>query len=165
MRTLMRATILGIILLHVAGYALAQNEANKDVQLVSKAEIEVTITNDKGESVVVRQPAEKIKPGVEVIFTNTLTNVGNKPASNIAITNPISEHMVYVEGSAFGEAAITFSADGGKSFNVPEKLTVPAADGSPMPATAQDFTHIQWRWNKPLAPQQIHEIGFKAKVK
>lgn len=161
MRVSLGAALLGLILLPAVGFAEPQ-----EVEIVSKAEVEVEKINEEGEKIVVRQAAEKVMPGETVIFTNTFTNKGEEPAENIVITNPIPAHMNYIDGSAFGaKAVITFSVDGGESFDRPGNLRLPAADGSLiLPAEADDFTHVRWTWTEPLQTQQTEEVGFRARL-
>ena len=68
------------------------------------------------------QPAAKVVPGDEVVWTIVANNVCTTPAGDVAITNPVPEHMRYVGSSAFGPGAnIEFSLDG-STFAVPEAL-------------------------------------------
>jgi uncharacterized repeat protein (TIGR01451 family) len=138
------------------------------IVLKSVAEVEVTEKNDKGEKVVKRVDVEKATkaPGDTVVFTTTYTNTGQQPATGVVITNPIDEHMTYVDRSATGDnTRIEFSMDGGKTYNTPEKLTIKSAQGLVRPARAEEYTHIRWTLTKPLSAGSTGSVSFKAKIK
>ena len=109
----------------------------------------------KGEKVVKRVDVAKATatvPGDTVVFTTHYTNTGKQPATNVVITNPIDEHMTYVDHSAEGSnTRIEFSTDGGKTYSAPEKLMVKNAQGMVRQARAEDYTGIRWTVTKPLA--------------
>jgi len=138
------------------------------IELKSVAEVEITVTNSKGEKEIKRVEASKanITPGDTVIFTNYYINKGDKPATNVVIINPVPEHMVYVENSAEGkDAKIEFSVDNGKSYALPQNLVIKGKDGKERPATASDYTHIKWTIEKPIEKGAKGSVSFKAKVK
>jgi uncharacterized repeat protein (TIGR01451 family) len=166
MKRLHRA-IMGIgitcLWLGVATIARAQT-----VEVVQRAEREVEIL-EKGVKVKKVAPVEKIVPGDEVLYTLTYTNKTGKPATDVAITNPVPKHTRYKDGSATGDnAVITFSVDDGKTFATPDKLVVTVKDKSgkdiPRPATAQDYTHIRWVIKQQLAPGQSGSVRFRAVI-
>lgn len=111
-----------------------------------------------------RQPVEKAAPGSEVIYTTRFTNMGNKPAGNIVINNPVPANTAYVSGSAFGDAKITYSIDG-KTFDDPDNLIVKTAEGRERPALPSDYVAIRWAVNGEVAPGKTGEIGFSVKIK
>lgn len=155
------ATVL--LLLIVCSTSWAQK--GKDVELTSKAEKEVTTVTAEGKKEVKYTSVAKTLPGDVVRFTNHYKNKGNAAADNVAITNPVPEHMTYVEGSAFGEGAvITFSADKGKSFDLPAKL-VKTEKGRKRPARPDEYTHIRWSFKEKLPAGKEGDAGFKARIK
>lgn len=148
--------------LAVAGTAAAQEQP---IQITSSALLEKEVVNEKGEKVLVRQPATKVLPGEEVIFVNSYANAGQASADNVVINNAIPEHMTYVGGSARGEeTAVTYSVDG-KTFGPLEQLTVTDADGSKRPAAALDVTHIRWTRTSPLVSGKEGQVEFRARLK
>ncbi|MEM1175987.1 MAG: hypothetical protein AAGA33_09270 [Pseudomonadota bacterium] len=124
------------------GSANAQQEGTLDVQTtVEKVQVS---TNAAGEEVTELVPAETVVPGERVIYTTSFRNTGSDPADNVVITNPISENLLYVEGSAFGPGLeLEFSVDGGQTFAAAESLTVIEGDAE-RSATPDDYTHIRW---------------------
>ena len=59
---------------------------------------------------------------------------------------------------------ITYSADGGKTFNTAAKVTVKSADGKERPAGISEFTHIRWHQRGELAPGKQAEVGFRVVI-
>ena len=116
--------------------------------VVQKEEISV---NDAGETETRLVGAEIVVPGERVVYTITFRNVGEEPADNVIITNPIDDSLTYVDGSAFGPGMdIQFSVDGGVVFASADDLAV-TKDGVERPAVAEDFTHVRWVMRSELA--------------
>lgn len=148
-------------LMPVAG--LAQEKGY--IELRSMAEVEVEVVDDRGETVIERVPAVKAYPGDEVVFTTIYTNISAEKADNVTITNPVPEHMLLSKGTAKGRGtAVTFSVDGGQSFDIPENLKVKGEDNRERPARASEYTHIRWRLIETLGPEQRGEVSFRAVI-
>ena len=136
------------------------------IEVSTVAEVEVTETNAQGEQVTKRIAATTVVPGSEVIYTITAKNTGAEPAEQIVVTNPVPPETVYVRGSATGAGTvITFSVDGGMSWDVPARLTVTGPDGKPRPAVAEDYTHVRWTFAESLAPARQAPVAYRARVK
>ena len=163
----MQKKVLVVIMLALLMPVSAWAQQKGAIELKSVAEVEITEVNAKGEKVIKRVDTAKAKvvPGDLVIFSTYYTNISNKPAEQVMITNPVPEHMQYVDGSAAGKgAAIEFSVDGGKSYSTPDKLKVTDASGKTRKALASDFTHIKWTVSRPVAPGGKGDVSFKAKL-
>lgn len=144
---------------------LAQAAPNDKLELKSRVAAEEITVNAKGEKTVKLVAADKVVPGDVMVYTNTYRNTGSEAAAKVTIVNPVPRHTSYVEGSASGEGMeITFSVDGGKSFDVPGKLTLPGADGKPRPAKATEYTHIRWTLRGALAPNKSGDVSFRARI-
>ncbi|MDT8442797.1 MAG: hypothetical protein RQ722_00780 [Desulfuromonadales bacterium] len=142
----------------------AQDEGK--ISLQSIAEIEVVELDKEGKEVIVRKPAAEVLPGKMVIYTNIITNDGAEPATELHLDNPIPEDTIYVDGSATGEnTEISFSVDDGSSFDTPQNLTVLDEEGKPRPATAEDYTHVRWQFEKELPAQKSYQVSFRVLVK
>jgi uncharacterized repeat protein (TIGR01451 family) len=121
------------------------------IVLKSTAEVEQEVVNAKGEKSTKLVPLTKVVPGVEVIWTITANNVCKQASENVAINDPVPEHMAYVANSAMGPGTdITFSLDG-KTFGTAEQLTV-KVDGAQRQARADEYRHIRWVLRNSLAP-------------
>lgn len=136
------------------------------VELLSKVEIDKVTINKDGTKETKRILAKKVAPDGEVIYTTTFKNIIDKPVGNIAITNAIPANTVYTAGSAAGEnTSITYSVDGGKTYNTAENLSVTGEDGKVRPALASDYTHIRWAYKGDLVAGKTGSAVFRAKVK
>lgn len=141
------AVIFMTIILPVATNAQEQNYL--DVNTVVQKE-ELTIT-DEGKTETRLVSVKTITPGERVVYTTTFRNIGEEPAESVVITNPISESLTYLDGSAFGPGTvIEFSVDGGVTYADASELTVVEDDVS-RPASAEDFTHVRWVMQSNLA--------------
>ena len=136
-----------------------------DLQLDHKAEQEQTFVDENGVEQTRMTDATRVIPGELIVFTVTYSNRGEEPAENVSITNPVPNNMDYVDGSASGDnTTITFSVDGGNSFDTPQNLTITDAQGSQKPASAVDYTHIRWVVGSDVAPGTSGTVQFSAVV-
>ena len=159
------AVIVMMALLLLPAAARAQQKGSIDLKSV--AEVMVTETNAKGQKEVKRVEVSKAKvvPGDTVIFTTTYTNTGKQPADKVVITNPMPEHMDYIDQSAEGKGAkIEFSVDKGKTYGTPDKLMVTDAQGKARKAGPKDYTTIRWTLVKSVPPGGTGSVSFRARV-
>jgi hypothetical protein len=71
-----------------------------------------------------------------------------------------------VADSAIGPGAeVSYSIDGGRSFDRPENLELAGPAGAPRPATAADYTHIRWQFKHGLKVKSVAFARFRAVVK
>lgn len=160
---MMRYRNMAAVALAVLLFAPEVRAQVKHVELDAKVEREVEVVAENGEKTIERQAAEKVMPGETVVYTITARNVGEKPATNVVITDPIPEHMNYT-GSVTGEGTrITFSVDGGKTYDVATALMVPEGEGERL-AKPEEYTHIRWRFNDALEPGSAHSVEFRARL-
>lgn len=141
----------------------AQQKGSIEVKNI--AEVEVASKDAKGKVTLKREPAARVVPGVEVIYTTTFKNIGTTAANDIVINNPVPENTTLVAGSVFGaNSDITYSVDG-KTFATPDKLKVKDKAGKEVPATAADYTQIRWSLKGELAAGKTGEVVFRAVIK
>ncbi len=134
--------LIGLLLVSalVSGSALAEEKGHLELKTTAQQEIEKF--NEEGKKVVERVPAAKVIPGDVVIYTISYKNISEEAAENVFITNPVPEHMTYVDGSVEGEGTvITFSADGGATYAAPDALRVTSPDNSSRPAPLGLHSH------------------------
>jgi len=149
-----------MVLLMISGLTMA------DIQLKTTAEVEVVTVNQQGVKHVQRKPASHVVPGNEVVYTITAKNTGKQAADKIVVTNPVPEHTVYIEGSAFGKNTdITFSVDGGKTYAKPDRLTIEDANGKSHRADASNYTNVRWIFRTSLKSGAQARVGYHVKVK
>jgi uncharacterized repeat protein (TIGR01451 family) len=160
------ATVLTLflVLLPFMGAAHAQEPGQVTLETVIQKEIEVITPEGEKETKLVE--AGNAIPGDELIFTISYTNRGLEPAENVVVVNPIPEHTAYIGGSSEGEgAAISFSVDGGNSYDQPGNLLVPGEDGKPRPAQASEYTHIRWAFGEPVLPGGSGKVFFRVRLR
>lgn len=154
---------LTIVLVSVRGVTSAFAAETVTTQLSALKRVE---TKDKQGHVTVSFVAfNKALPGDDVVYTVTCHNQGEAPANNIVITLPIPAELTFVPGSATGDAEVTYSVDGGKTFDLLENLVITAPDGASRPARVGDINMIGWKLRSPLAPASDAQVSFHASVK
>lgn len=152
-----------LMMLALSLQAVAQEQGHLNVTTTVQKQ-EVTV-NDSGEAETRLVAADSVVPGESVVYTITFHNISDEPAANVVITNPISEDLTYVDGSAFGPGTvIQFSTDGGQNFAAADELTV-IDDGVSRPAGPDDFTHIRWVMQNELAVGAQGTARFTAVLK
>ena len=152
-----------LMMLALSLQAVAQEQGHLNVTTTVQKQ-EVTV-NDSGEAETRLVAADTVVPGESVVYTITFQNISDEPAANVVITNPISEDLTYVNGSAFGPGTvIQFSTDGGQNFAAADELTV-IDDGVSRPAGPDDFTHIRWVMQNELAVGAQGTARFTAVLK
>jgi uncharacterized repeat protein (TIGR01451 family) len=158
-------TLAFLMILIPVGFNPAWSQEKGAVELKAVAEMETEVISDNGQKEIQRVPAAKVVPGDVVIYTIRYTNNGTEAAEDFVITNPVPEHMVYLPTSAKGEnSEITFSVDGGNSYDIPENLTTTDSEGRQIPAKVSAYTHIRWTMNEPIAPGQTGSVNFEAQL-
>ena len=166
---LARRLALGLAALAAAGFALAQSEGEAPgksrFSVTAIAEVEVLASNGERETVKLA-PADRVVPGDQVIYTLEIRNLGAMALPPPRVDYPVPEHMRYVDDTAAGPGArITFSVDGGHTFDRPENLKVLGPDGQRRPATAADYTHIRWQLKNILKGNSVAFARFRAVVR
>jgi len=132
------------------------------IVLTTAAEQQVNVAAADGSSSVQYQPAARVVPGSEVVWTTTARNNCSKPAEKVVIDQPVPEHMVFIADSAVGGGAqITLSVDG-KDYAPANALTAHNADGSARAARATDVRSVRWTLTGPIAPQSEFTARFRA---
>lgn len=161
-RNVLKALAAAILLFPAAGL-LAQEQGHLSVKtVVQKEQVEL---DEAGNEKTVLVDAGKVVPGEHVVYTITFRNIGDEPAQNVVITNPVDANLTYIEGSAFGPGMdIQFSVDGGKTFASLDALTV-TEDGTQRPAEAKDITQIRWVMHEDLAAGAQGIARFAAVLK
>jgi uncharacterized repeat protein (TIGR01451 family) len=150
-------------MLLMAGAAAAQAAADP---LLIKVIAEVESKSvESGHEVVKLIPADRVVPGDEVIYTLEAQNTAAAALQAPTITNPVPEHMRYIADTAVGPGAeVTYSVDGGRTFDGAANLKVRGPDGRLRPAVAADYTHIRWQLRNSLKPNSVAFVRFRALV-
>ena len=118
-----------------------------------------------GRSVQRLLPADHVVPGDLVIYTVAVRNGSDAQVSRPQFVAPIPEHTVFVADSAVGPGAdISYSVDGGRTFDRPENLKVHGPGGALRAATVTDYTHIRWTLRHGLKAHSIVYARFHARL-
>jgi uncharacterized repeat protein (TIGR01451 family) len=118
---------------------------------------------EKGAKLV---PAKRVVSGDRVLYTLEVRNSAPTTAPPPRVDFPIPTHTWYVPGSAVGPVTeITYSVDGGNTFDREENLRMPAANGELRTAVAHDYTHIRWQLKNSLKANSVAFVRFRVVVK
>ena len=140
-------------------------ESPSPLNIRSIAEVEAK-TVESGHEVVKLISADRVVPGDRVIYTLEVRNISGATLDAPIVTHPVPEHMLYVADSAVGPGAeVSYSVDGGQSFDQLEKLKVQGSDGRLRPAVAADCTDIRWQLKNNLKANSVAFMRFRALVK
>ena len=138
------------------------------IEITLTAEVEIKEVVD-GKDVVNRIPATEAGPGQTIFYTLTYRNNGDEKATNVNLNDPIPKETSLLIDTVFGEgAAVTFSIDGGNTYNKPTllKYRIERSDGTfeDLVATPDQYSDIQWVLD--IVPAgSSRTVGFKSLVK
>ena len=107
-------------------------------------------------------------PGDVVEYVLTYANEGDEAAKGAVIDDPIPAGTTYIANSAAGEGAqVTFSADGGKTFEQAVKVTyevkLPSGAVEKRVATPAEYTHVRWTIEQ-VPAGATGKVAFRVKV-
>jgi uncharacterized repeat protein (TIGR01451 family) len=140
--------------------------AEGEITLQAIAQQEVKVVAEDGTETTKIIPAVFNDTATTEIYTITARNNSDKPVESVVIHDPIPVHMTYVAGSATSEGSVlTFSVDGGKSFDQPDKLQVIDESGAARQAEAKDYTDIRWTLVSAIPPSGEKSVSFRALLK
>jgi uncharacterized repeat protein (TIGR01451 family) len=156
-------------LIFLAAMAPAMALADPNIQLAMSVAKEIII-EENGQNVTRWVEAENVEPGEKLKYTVTYVNVGDEPATEIRIENPIPELTVYIDDTAIGGgdgSNIVYSADGGENYNargdVTYGVTVFGGGTDRRVADAERFTNIRWMIDQ-VPPGNSGEVSFQVVV-
>jgi uncharacterized repeat protein (TIGR01451 family) len=145
--------------------ALAGAQTPDPIAIKAIAEVEIR-TVEQGRETSKLVPADRVVPGDRLFYTLEVRNTGGAVVAAPAVTYPIPEHMQYVADSAVGPGAeVSFSVDGGRSFDAAENLRIRTAEGSLRAAVAADYTDIRWQLKKYLKGHAVAFVRFRVLVR
>jgi uncharacterized repeat protein (TIGR01451 family) len=154
------------LLIAILVVAAADGDADSgSIAIKAIAEVELRAV-ENGRETSKLAPADRVVSGDWVIYTLEVRNTAATTVRAPTVTYPVPEHMSYVAESAVGPATeISYSLDGGRSFDAAENLKVQDAGGQLRPATAADYTHIRWQLKNSLKANSVAFVRFRARVK
>jgi uncharacterized repeat protein (TIGR01451 family) len=144
----------------------ASGQATSDSLAVrTVAEVETVVMQNDHELVKLA-PADRVVPGDQVVYSLEIRNVGAAAVPEPMVTSAIPAHMAYVAESATAPGAeVSYSIDGGHSFDRAENLRILDTDGHARLAIDKDYTHIRWKLKNPLKSNSVAFARFRAVVK
>lgn len=153
----MRALILLLAALLSAPLAAANR-----VSLNSSVFVEKTVTDESGRSRVVLVAPELVAPGDRLVFILAYRNLGQTPASNFVVTNPLPAAVAF-QGTP--DQAAEVSVDGGRSWGPLATLRIRDRDGQLRSARPEDVTHVRWAMKRPIAAGAQGRVSFRGIVR
>jgi len=110
--------------------------------------------------------ASRVVPGTVVKYVDTITNDSDQPIRQATISNPINPNLSFIAGSPASKSkfSVKYSVDGGKHYDVPQKLFVVGKDQKKHPAQPKDYTAIQFIVDEVPAHSRV-DVSFKVKLK
>lgn len=158
--------------LQEAGEAIVQAIKRPDVRLELSAAKRTIVKNQDGQDEVIWQNLggkAVVQPGDILRYTLESKNHGEVSAKNLALTQPVPQGMIYELKSAKGYngAEITFSIDNGKTYAAKPTIKVELQNGEIkyLPAPADAYTNIRWKFNTPINPEGKTKVSYKLKVR
>lgn len=114
--------------------------------------------------------AEKVFPHDRLEYTLRYRNIGDAPASGVSLVGPIPKGTEYLEKTATesGDASVSYSIDGGKSFHeAPVYYVVVNEQGveEQRVASPDMFTHIMWDVASVLEVGKEVSVSYRVQVK
>lgn len=145
--------------LQQVGENIVQAINRPEVRLNLVASKQITEVNEEGVQLVSWKALDNgavVMPGDVIRYTVNSANIGDLPASNLVVTQPIPQKTVYELGSAKSNngAEVTYSIDSGKTFVAQPMVAATLENGAVVkrPAPAEAYTHIRWQFGKDLDP-------------
>ncbi len=157
MKTLARLAVISSVLAFAAP-ALALTAT----QTVQK---EVISVGADGAERYTYESADLVTPGERIQYALNYENDSTDTATNLKLTMPVPEVVIYNEGSTSGGTATTYSVDGGKTFSDRDSLVVAMDNGETRPANAGDISHIRWNIAGPVSPGEVGSLSFSGTLK
>jgi hypothetical protein len=160
-----------ICALLVSGGAAVFARTNAARLFIARPEIKITLSGsvNRGQAEMPVEQADAVSSG-EIVNWNILSNnVGNGIARDYKTVGQIPKGTVLVEGSASaeGEARVTYSIDGGRTFTPAPTITEKQPDGAmkQVAAPISMYTQVRYEWADPLAAGGKLTASYQVRVK
>lgn len=113
----------------------------------------------------------RVQPGDVLRYSLVGTNFGDRPVSNLVVTQPIPQRTVYMLNSVTietgEEATVTYSIDGGETFVEAPTIEVELEDGTveSRPAPPESYTHVRWQFDDAVAADSAMNVTYQVAVR
>jgi len=133
------------------------------IKLIAEVELK---SADEGRETTRLIPADRVVPGDRLIYTLEVRNTASATIPAPTVDTPVPAHMRYVADSAIGPGTeVSYSVDGGQSFDTAENLRVAGPNGDLRAAESADYTHIRWQFKNSLKANSVAFVRFRAVAK
>jgi uncharacterized repeat protein (TIGR01451 family) len=149
--------MLFLLAMFAPGVALAAN----NVTLSSAVFLEKTVADQDGRNRIVLEEPKVVTPGDRLVFILNYRNVGNAPASDFIVTNPLPTAVAFQGGADSAQVSI----DGGKSWGTLPALKMRDADGRWRSARPDDVTHVRWALKQAIPVGGQGKLSFRGTVR
>lgn len=135
-----------------AGLAIADDPAEPPAEpRIAVESAWVVAREDGGERLVTELPPDG---AIEQLVTLRFRHDGTEPAAGLRIVHAVPAGTRFVPGSATGPgAALSYSADGGRTFVAPGELSDP-----------EEATHIRWDFAGEYPPGLAGLVSFRVRA-
>lgn len=149
--------------------AFASTPPAPQVEVRVQVEREVVRDVADGPAVTVREQVIGAGPGDVLVYTLAAVNVGETPALDARLFDPIPAGTVLLTDSVLPSGyAVEASLDGGTRWETfPAMVVERDADGVErrVAAPAESYTHLRWVLDGRLDPGQSREVSFKVRIR
>ena len=168
----MKKFLSGVIIASLcATWALAQEKPPVRVELHSYQQVVVKDKNGKVKKDKAGKPlkkwvkASRVVPETVVKYVDTIINETNTTIEDAKVKNMIDPNLAFIADSATSEAKfdVKYSIDGGKHFDLPEKLFVVEKKKKRL-AKPSEYNAIMFVVSKVPAHSKV-EVSYKTKLK
>lgn len=155
----------------VAGGAVVFARTKTARLFIARPEIKITLsgTVHRGQEELPVEKAEAVNSGEVISWNIASVNAGNGAAHDYKAVGQIPKGTVLIEGSpkSDGQAHVTYSIDGGKSFTASPTIAEKQPDGTmkQVAAPVSMYTQVRYEWTDPLADGGKLSASYQVRVK
>ena len=165
------APLVALVALVVTGGAAALAQHQLANAPAGRPEVKVQLNGSverEGRSLSIDK-AENVQPGEVLDWQIVSSNQGDGAAHDYKAVGHIPQGTVLVAGSAAGESGstVTYSIDGGKTFQTQPIIEEKQADGTvkKVPAPVSMYTEVRYEWSDALAAGGKLSASYKVRVR
>jgi uncharacterized repeat protein (TIGR01451 family) len=153
------------------GMSIAQSLNQPKVTLLLVAKQKQVQKDAQGKEQVTWSEIKKdttVQKGTVLRFQVVSKNEGDRAAEKLTVTQPVPRGTTYTIGSATqGNAEVSYSIDGGKTFapNPTVQVTLPDGRTELQPAPAEAYSHVRWTMSKAISPKSGLEVAYEVSVR
>ncbi|MGI8654062.1 MAG: hypothetical protein ACR2LC_02450 [Pyrinomonadaceae bacterium] len=137
----------------------------------ARPEVKVSLAGivERDQTKIPVEKATAVNPGETLSWTITSQNDGDGAARDYKTVGQIPRGTEFIKGSAQpeNEAEVTYSIDGGKSFQSQPTTDEKQVDGTTkrVPAPVSIYTQVRYEWANGLAANSKLSASYKVRVK